>query len=84
MHKIGACPVGEASVVIAVSSAHRKEAIEAMHFAIDELKRTVPIWKKVRSQYQNLVTITVLPEEIYRDHPPAWKENAEQPQGYTK
>jgi molybdopterin synthase catalytic subunit len=46
-HKTGSCPVGETSVVIAVSSAHRVEGIEAAHFAIDELKRTVPVWKKV-------------------------------------
>lgn len=46
-HKLGNCPIGEASVVIAVSSGHRREAVEAAHFAIDELKRTVPIWKKV-------------------------------------
>ena len=38
--------VVQASVVIAVSSAHRKEALEAAHFAIDTLKATVPIWKK--------------------------------------
>ena len=44
---MGSCPIGEASVVIAVSSAHRREAVEGAHFAIDELKRTVPIWKKV-------------------------------------
>lgn len=46
-HRTGVCPVGEASVIIAVSSAHRKEALEAAHFAIDTLKATVPIWKKV-------------------------------------
>ena len=40
-------PVGEASIVIAVSSPHRKEALEAVHFAIDHVKATVPIWKKV-------------------------------------
>jgi len=45
-HRLGVVPVGEASVIIAVSSAHRREAIEACHFAIDELKATVPIWKK--------------------------------------
>lgn len=39
-------PVGEASVVIAVSSAHRREALAAVEFGIDELKATVPIWKK--------------------------------------
>jgi molybdopterin synthase catalytic subunit len=47
-HRTGVCPVGEASVIIAVSSAHRKQAIEAAHFAIDTLKATVPIWKKVK------------------------------------
>lgn len=45
-HRIGKLAIGEASVAIAVSSAHRKEAIEACHFAIDLLKQTVPIWKK--------------------------------------
>ncbi|MCH8841726.1 MAG: molybdenum cofactor biosynthesis protein MoaE [SAR324 cluster bacterium] len=45
-HRIGKLEIGEASVVIAVSSPHRKDAIEACHFAIDRLKQTVPIWKK--------------------------------------
>ena len=45
-HRIGRCEIGEASVVIAVSSPHRREAIEACHYAIDRLKQTVPIWKK--------------------------------------
>ena len=45
-HRLGVVDVGEASVIIAVSSVHRKEALEACHFAIDELKATVPIWKK--------------------------------------
>jgi molybdopterin synthase catalytic subunit len=45
-HRIGRVEIGEASVVIAVSSAHRRDAIEACHFAIDRLKQTVPIWKK--------------------------------------
>ena len=40
-------PVGEASIAIAVSSPHRKEALEAVHFAIDHVKATVPVWKKV-------------------------------------
>lgn len=46
VHKIGDCPVGETSVVIAVSSAHRKQGLEAVHWLIDELKAKVPIWKK--------------------------------------
>ena len=49
LHKLGDCPIGEVSVLIAVSSPHRKEALEAVQYAIDELKRTVPIWKKVRT-----------------------------------
>ncbi|KAG7672204.1 hypothetical protein Ndes2526B_g06811 [Nannochloris sp. 'desiccata'] len=45
-HRTGVVAVGEASVVIVISSAHRIEALEAVHWAIDELKATVPIWKK--------------------------------------
>ena len=45
-HRIGAVPVGEASVGIAVSAAHRAEAFAACHWLIDRLKETVPIWKK--------------------------------------
>ena len=40
-------PVQEASVVIAISSVHRKEAMDAVHYCIDTLKASVPIWKKV-------------------------------------
>lgn len=46
VHRIGKLYIGEASVGIAVSSAHRKEAFEACHYAIDRLKEIVPIWKK--------------------------------------
>jgi molybdopterin synthase catalytic subunit len=46
VHRIGRLAIGEASVVIAVSAAHRREAFEACHFAIDRLKETVPIWKR--------------------------------------
>jgi molybdopterin synthase catalytic subunit len=45
-HRTGRLEIGEASVVIAVSSPHRADAIEACHYAIDRLKATVPIWKK--------------------------------------
>lgn len=45
VHRLGKVPVGEASVVVAVSSAHRKEAFEACRFLIDTLKKEVPIWK---------------------------------------
>lgn len=46
VHRVGRLGIGEASVVIAVSSAHRKEAFEACRYAIDTLKEDVPIWKK--------------------------------------
>ena len=60
-HRVGVVPVMEASIIIAVSSPHRKSAIEAVHFSIDELKARVPIWKK----------------EIYDEPTlePAWKKN---------
>ena len=45
-HRIGPVGVGEASVLIAVSSPHRADSYEASRFAIEQLKRTVPIWKK--------------------------------------
>jgi molybdopterin synthase catalytic subunit len=46
LHRTGVVDLGEAAVVVAVSSPHRAEAFEAARFAIDELKRTVPIWKR--------------------------------------
>ena len=45
-HRVGRLEIGEAAVMIAVGTAHRAAAFEACRFAIDELKRTVPIWKK--------------------------------------
>jgi MoaE-MoaD fusion protein len=47
-HRTGVVPVGEASVAIAISSAHRAPAFAACKQAIDTLKVTVPIWKKER------------------------------------
>lgn len=61
-HKLGSCPIGDISVVIAVSSEHRAEALEAVDYAINELKRSVVIWKK----------------EVYENGQAAWKENVEQ------
>jgi len=46
LHRLGPVQIGEASVVIAVSSAHRDAAFAASRFAIEEIKKTVPIWKK--------------------------------------
>ncbi|KAI9025692.1 Molybdopterin synthase catalytic subunit [Hyaloraphidium curvatum] len=60
-HRIGVVPVREPSVVIAVSSPHRRDAIAACEWLIDELKARVPIWKK----------------EWYEGEDSAWKMNAE-------
>ena len=46
VHRIGNVPIGEASVIIAVSAPHRDDAFKACRYAIDELKKRVPIWKK--------------------------------------
>jgi MoaE-MoaD fusion protein len=45
-HRLGRLEIGETSVLIAVSSAHRAAAFDASRFAIDTFKRTVPIWKQ--------------------------------------
>ncbi|XP_076312800.1 molybdopterin synthase catalytic subunit-like [Tachypleus tridentatus] len=63
VHRVGAVPIREASVVIAVSSEHRQEAQQAVMWAVDSLKARVPIWKK----------------EYYEDGEKVWKENRECP-----
>jgi MoaE-MoaD fusion protein len=45
-HRTGKLAIGEASVVIAVSSAHRDAAFQAAAYAIERIKEIVPIWKK--------------------------------------
>lgn len=47
--------------MIAISSAHRKESLEAVQYAIEEVKAKVPVWKK----------------EVYEDDTALWKSNAE-------
>jgi molybdopterin synthase catalytic subunit len=46
VHRLGRLEIGETSVWIAVSSPHRAAAFDACRYAIDTLKRAVPIWKK--------------------------------------
>lgn len=58
-HRTGEVGVGQTSVVIAVSSAHRDDALNALHFLIDSLKARLPVWKK----------------ELLDDGTDAWKEN---------
>lgn len=61
MHRLGIVPISETSVIIAISSVHRSESLEAVQYCINKLKSTVPIWKK----------------EIYSDGGSVWKENTE-------
>jgi molybdopterin converting factor subunit 1 len=46
LHRTGRIAVGETSLLVAVSAAHRREAFEACHYAVDRIKQIVPIWKK--------------------------------------
>lgn len=46
MHRTGRLEIGETSLLVAVSSGHRREAFEACHFAVDRIKQVVPVWKK--------------------------------------
>jgi molybdopterin synthase catalytic subunit len=46
VHRLGHLPIGDASVAVAVSAPHRREAFEAGQWLIDTLKQIVPIWKQ--------------------------------------
>jgi molybdopterin synthase catalytic subunit len=46
VHRLGRIEIGEPSVLIVVAAPHRAAAFEACRYAIDTLKKTVPIWKK--------------------------------------
>ena len=66
VHVLGDCPVGKASVILACSSPHRRDALHGIEFLIDELKARVPIWKL----------------EVYEGEDGCvWKENIEWKEG---
>ena len=65
VHILGDCPVGKASVIIAASSPHRRDALHCVEFLIDELKAKIPIWKR----------------EVYDGDTSVWKENIEWKEG---
>lgn len=46
VHRFGELKISESSIVIVVTSPHRRVAFEACRYAIDRVKQTVPIWKK--------------------------------------
>ena len=45
-HRIGTLEIGETSLLVAVSSPHRRDAFEACHWCVDRIKEVVPVWKK--------------------------------------
>jgi len=61
IHRAGDVAAGEVAVVVSVAAPHRREAFAACGEAVDELKRSAPIWKKER----------------YRDGGEEWRENRE-------
>lgn len=48
VHRLGPLKIGDVAVAVAVSAAHRADAIDAARWLIDTLKQSVPIWKKER------------------------------------
>jgi len=45
VHRIGVVELAEAAVFVGVASAHRRASLDAVNYAIEEIKRRVPIWK---------------------------------------
>ena len=66
VHRVGHVELGEVSVAIAVSSAHRQAAFEAGQWLIDTIKQVVPIWKK--EHWADGSSLWVHPEP---GHPPS-------------
>jgi molybdopterin synthase catalytic subunit len=46
LHRSGPCEVGEPTVVVACAAPHRSDALDACRYMIEEIKTTVPIWKR--------------------------------------
>lgn len=77
--------VGQASVVMAISSPHRHDGQQAIQHCINQLKAKIPIWKKVRAREKSRVTPADSPimtshfwwQEVYDTLDCHWKENQE-------
>tara|TARA_R110002073_G_scaffold331637_5_gene516635 strand:- start:9642 stop:10115 length:474 start_codon:yes stop_codon:yes gene_type:complete len=65
VHRLGEVPVGEASVVLGCSSAHRKQAFAALPWLMDQIKTDVPIWK--RETFTDGTTLWVHPTDSVAD-----------------
>jgi molybdopterin synthase catalytic subunit len=46
-HRLGAVEIQQSSIIIAISSPHRKDGLQAVDYCINKVKETVPVWKKV-------------------------------------
>ena len=71
LHRIGRLEIGETSLLVAVSSGHRKEAFEACHYAVDRIKQIVPVWKKEVWSDGSAWVEGHLPEVAEESQPPA-------------
>ena len=69
-HRIGVVPLLEAAVVIAVSSAHRKEAFEAATWLMDQIKERVPVWKREKYQQGGAAWVEGAERHPPSDYPP--------------
>jgi molybdopterin synthase catalytic subunit len=49
-HRVGRVRVGEVAVIVGAACGHRREAFAAARYLIEQLKRTVPVWKEVRAR----------------------------------
>jgi molybdopterin synthase catalytic subunit len=47
-HRLGAVPLGEASIAVAAAAPHRTEAFAACSWIVDQAKHRLPVWKKER------------------------------------
>ena len=75
IHRLGIVPVGEVSIAIVAMSPHRTSAINGVHDIIDNIKATVPIWKK--EIYANNTDYTLTNSESSSRKDGVWKENSE-------
>ena len=46
VHRVGRLEIGDTAIIIALSASHRRQVFDALHYAIDRIKKIVPIWKK--------------------------------------
>ena len=71
-HRIGAVPISETAIVVACASAHRAESLRAAAWLLDEIKKSVPIWK--RELY-----LAEQGENASQDSHYSWVEGGERP-----